>query len=313
MFAYINFKMKNKVITAIFLFISATCFTQEFQAKITVNSSRINTTVDKKIFTTLQNQLNNFFNNRKWTGDAFKQTEKIECNIILNLESVADQNSYKAQLLVQAGRPVFGTTYNAALLNYQDADVSFKYTEYQPIEFNETRIGGSEPFAANLTAILAYYANIILGFHYDSFSPKGGEKYFLKAQNIVNNAPEANGLNGWKAFDGLRNRYWLIENITNTKGNILHSVLYEYYRNGFDKMISNEKEAVKSFLQAFTLLKSYSQDNLNSMFVQFFLQNKLQEITDIFNRGSADDKTKAVEILSSLDPANSSKYAEAIK
>jgi len=111
---------------------------------------------------------------------------------------------------------------------------------------------------------------LILGFSYDSFSPKGGDKYFQKAQYIVNNAPEGNNINGWKAFDGLRNRYWLAENLTNSRNNILHSVIYGYYRSGFDKMITDEKDAVNNFVQALTLLKTFNQENPNSMICAVF-------------------------------------------
>jgi len=293
--------------------ISTVSFSQEFQAKVTVNASRINTSVDKKIFTTLQNQLTNFINNRKWTSETYKPTEKIDVNFVLNIESIVETNVYKAQLLIQSARPVFSSTYQAALINYQDADVTFKYIEYQPVEFNESRIAGSDAFAANLTAIVAYYANMILGLNYDSFSPKGGEKYFQKAQYIVNNAPEGNNLNGWKAFDGLRNRFWLAENLTNSRNNILHSIIYGYYRNGFDKMVSNQKEAIPNFIQALTQLKTFNQETPNSMFVQFFMQNKIAELTGIFKLGTMEDKAKAIEILSNLDPSNTGKYNEELK
>jgi hypothetical protein len=152
-----------------------------------------------------------------------------------------------------------------------------------------------------------------LGFNYDSFSPKGGDKYFQKAQYIVNNAPEGNNINGWKAFDGLRNRYWLAENLTNSRNNILHSVIYGYYRSGFDKMITDEKDAIGNFVQALTLLKTFNQENPNSMFVQFFMQNKFVELTGVFKRGGIEDKTKGVELLSNLDPANSGKYNEELR
>ncbi len=296
-----------------FFAIAVTCSAQEFQAKITVNSSRIATTIDKKIFTTLQNQLTNFFNNRKWTDDTYKQTEKIDVNFVLNLESIAETNVYKAQLLIQSARPVFGSTYQAALVNFQDADVLFKYIEYQPIEFNESRVSGSDAFSGNLTAIFAYYANMILGLNYDSYAPKGGDKYFQKALYIVNNAPEGSNINGWKAFDGLRNRYWLVENLTNTRNNILHSVLYDYYRGGFDKMINDQTKAIASFNKSLLQLKTFNTENPNSMFVQFFMQNKMQELTGVYKLGSLDDKTKAIDVLSNLDPANGSKYSEALQ
>ena len=305
--------MKKNSLFFILVIMAITSYSQEFQAKISVNASRINSTIDKKIFTTLQNQLTNFFNNRKWTNDTYKTTEKIECNFVLNIESITEANIYKAQLLLQTTRPVFGSTYQTALINYQDADVTFKYIEFQPIEFNENRVAGSDAYAANLTAVFAYYANMILGFNYDSYSPKGGEKYFLKAQYIVNNAPEANSISGWKAFDGLRNRYWLAENLSNTRNNILHSVLYGYYRSGFDKMVSDEKDAVNNFMQSLSQLKTFNQETPNSMFVQFFMQNKMQELTGIFKQGTPEDKTKAAEILSNLDPSNGGKYIEALR
>ena len=304
---------KNSIVFILVTIISSNIFAQEFQAKISVNATRINTSVDKKIFTTLQNQLINFFNNRKWSSDVYKQTEKIECNFLLNIESQVEANTYKAQLIIQSARPIFSTTYQSALINYQDADVVFKYIEYQPIEFNENRVGGNDAMAANLTAILAYYANMILGLNYDSYSPKGGEKYFQKAQNIVNNAPEGNGINGWKAFDGLRNRYWLAENLSNPRNNILHSVLYGYYRSGFDKMIANEKDAVSNVIQALDQLKTFNTETPNSMFVQFFMQNRMTELIGVAKRGTLENKTKALEILSNLDAPNSGKYSEGLR
>ena len=205
-------------------------FAQELQSRVTVNASRVPTSVDKKIVQTLQTQLTNFINNRKWTADAVQPQEKIQCSFLLNVESVVETNVYKASLTIQAARPVFNSSYSTALINYQDADFTFKYVEYQPVEFNENRVQGSDPLVGNLTATFAYYANIILGLDYDSFSPKGGDLYFQKAQNIVNNAPENRNISGWKAFDGSRNRYWLAENLLNNRFNVVHDVIYGYYK-----------------------------------------------------------------------------------
>jgi Domain of unknown function (DUF4835) len=138
-------------------------------------------------------------------------------------------------------------------------------------------------------------------------------KNIQKAQYIVNNAPEGNGLNGWKAFDGLRNRYWLIENLTNPRNNILHSVIYGYYRNGFDKMALNQKDAMPNFIQALNQLKTFNIETPNSMFVQFFMQNKMQELGGIFKLAGIDDKTKATELLANLDPSNAGKYSEMLQ
>jgi Domain of unknown function (DUF4835) len=301
--------MKHKILLIVALLTGNTIIkAQEITAKVTVNAQRINTTIDKRIFVTLQNQLTNFINSRKWTDDNFKPTEKIECNFLLNLESVVDANVYKGQLIIQAARPVFGTTYRSALLNYQDGDVVFKYIEFQPIVFNESRIAGSDASAANLTAIFAFYCNTILGLSYDSFAQSAGQKYFIKAQNIINNAPEGNGINGWRAFDGLRNRYWISENLSNPKSASLHNVLYSYYRGGLDKMFDNEKEGRTNLIQALNQLKTYNTENQNSMFVQFFLQNRNQEISGILKKGSVEEKSLASNILATLDPANATFY-----
>ncbi len=287
-------------------------YSQEFQAKITVNASRVSTTIDKRIFITLQNQLSNFFNNRKWTSDVYKTNEKIDCNIVLNVENILETNVYKAQLIIQSARPVISSTYQAALFNFQDIDVAFKYIEYQPIEFNENRVAGSDALASNLPAIFAFYANMIVGMHYDSFAPKGGEKYFLKAMNIVNNAPEGSNISGWRVFDGLRNRYWLAENLSNTRNNVLHSVLYDFYRNGYDNMVVIEKNAITGFLKSLQQLKTFNKEIPNSMFVQFFMQNKMQELINIFKRATPEEKSEAIELLSNLDPANAGRYNESL-
>jgi hypothetical protein len=288
-------------------------FSQEFQAKVTVNASRINSSVDKKVFVTLQNQLNNFINNRKWTTDEFKPNEKIECSFLLNLESIAETNVYKASLIIQAARPVFNSSYQTALLNFQDADLTFKYIEFQPIDFNENRVQGNDPLIGNLTATLAFYCYTILGLDYDSFSPKGGDKFYQKAQSIVNNAPEASNISGWKLFDGLRNRYWLNENLVNTRYNIIHDVIYSYYRSGLDKMYDKEAEASVSILQTIAQLQAFNQENSNTMFVQVFMQSKTSELIGIFKKASSSDKAKAIDLLSKLDIANNQRFKDELK
>ncbi len=286
---------------------------QEIQSKVTVMAQRVNTTVDKKIFTTLQNQLTNFINNRKWTKDTYLQQEKIECNFLLNIESIVETNVYKASLTVQAARPVFNTGYQAALINFQDAEVTFKYVEYQPVEFNETRVAGNDPIVANLTAVFAYYVNVILGLDYDSFSPKAGDIYFQKALNIVNNAPDSRNINGWKPFDGLRNRYWLVENLQNSRYNVIHDIIFEYYRDGLDKLYDDDATGRKNILSALGKLQNFNTENPNTMILQFFMQSKSSELIGIFKKAPLQDKNKALELLLLLDIPNTSKYKDELK
>lgn len=292
---------------------AATASSQELLARVSVVASRVNSTVDKKIFTTMQTQLNNMLNNRKWTADQFQPNEKIECSFLLNIESSTDANTYKASLTIQAARPIFNATYQSALVNFIDPDFTFKYVEFQPVEFNENRVQGTDAAAANLTAIFAYYAYMIIALDYDSFSPKGGENYYRRAQNIVTNAPEGKGVAGWRVFDGSRNRYWLNENLINTRYNILHDVIYNYYRLGMDKMFEAEAEARINILQSLTQLQAFNKENANTMFVQFFLQGRVQELTGVFKKGTPEQRQKAIEILSELDVINASRYKQDLK
>jgi hypothetical protein len=286
---------------------------QEIQCKVTVMAQRVNNTVDRKIFNTLQLQLTNFINNRKWTTETFQSGEKIECNFLLNIDKVLETNVYKASLTVQAARPVFNSSYNAAMVNFQDADVTFRYIEFQPIEFNETRVQGNDPLAANLTAVFAYYVYVVLGLDFDSFAPRGGDPYFQKAQNIVNNAPENRSITGWKVFDGLRNRYFLVDNLMNTRYNVVHDVIYTYYRKGLDAMYDNEAEARAQILTALNQLQTLNQENPNSMIVQFFMQGKSQELIKIFKKATMQEKVKAIDLLQKLDVTNAANYKQEIK
>jgi len=283
---------------------------QELQARITVLSGKVSTQVDKKVFQTLQAALSNFLNNRKWTADVFQPQEKIKCNFLLNIDEDKGGNVYKASLTVQAARPVFNTVYESPLINFQDNDVVFKYVEFQPIEFNENRIQGNDALAANLTATLAYYVNIIIGMDYDSFNPKGGDTYFQKAQFIVNNAPESRDIVGWKAFDGVRNRFKLVENLTDNRFNLVHDAVYSYYRSGMDLFYENEDEGRNGILNALNFLNTINQENPGSMFIQFFFQGKSTELVKVFSRSNTDVKSRARDLLVKLDLTNASAYKE---
>ncbi len=306
-------QVKKYIFLLVFTLINSALIAQELKAKVTVLAGRVNSTVEKKIFITMQSQLNDLLNNRKWTGDGFSQNEKVACSFILNIESILEPNIYKASLTVQAARPIYGTSYQSAMINFIDADVTFKYIEFQPVEFNESRVQGSDAGVANLTAVFAYYAYMVLGLDYDSFSPKGGDEYYRKAQNIVNNAPEAKNIAGWKMFDGVRNRYWLNENLINSRYNVFHDIIYNYYRTGLDKMSENEKEARANLLQTLTQLYSFNKENPNTMILQFFMQGKTQELIGLFKKGNSEERTKAIELLSVLDIVNSSRYKQELQ
>jgi hypothetical protein len=303
--------MHKRILLVILLFAYvATAGSQEIQARLTVITSKIGTNVNKAVFQNLQTGLTNFLNNRKWTTDVFQVAEKIQCNFLLNIEEALPNNVFRARLTVQAARPVYSSTYDSPIINFMDDDVVFRFQEFQPIEFNENRVQGNDPVAANLTAILAYYVNIILGFDYDSFSLRGGDNYFQKAWNIVNNAPESGDIKGWKSFEGLRNRYWLAENLNNNRFALIHDVLYSYYRSGLDLYYENEENARTGIMNSINYLNTINTENPNSMILQFFFQGKSSELVKVFSKARPDIKTRVRDILKKIDITNAAAYNE---
>lgn len=305
--------MRNKIVLLIALtFVYMVAESQEIQARLTVNvnKDRVSTQIDRKIFQTLQSALTNFVNSRKWTNDAFQTAEKIQCNFLLNINEGIGPNVYRSTLTIQAARPAYNSTYQCPLVNYIDENVVFRYVEFQPVEFNENRIQGNDALVSNLTAVFAYWIYIILGFDYDSYSLRGGDPYFIKAQNIVNYAPESSEITGWKNFESQRNRYWLAENINNNRFALFHDAMYSYYRTGVDLFIENEDEARNGLLNCLNYLSTIDKENPNSMIMQFFFQGKSTELIKAFSKAKKDVKDRALKHLLKLDITNARLYNE---
>ncbi len=295
------------------MFVGTGLKAQELNAKVTVLSQKVSTQIDKKIFNTLQTQLTNLLNNRKWTSDNFKSNERIECSFLLTLDREVDKNVYTGSLIIQAARPVYNSSYNSPLINFQDNDFTFKYIEYQPVEFNESRIRGSDGLTSNITAVFAYYTYLILGMDYESFSKGTGEPYFKKMLNIVNNAPEGRDIRGWTQFDGLRNRYWLSENLINTRYTLIHDAFYNYYRASLDNWYDNEQTARQQMLQVLNTLNQFVEENKNTMVMQFFMQGKKDELIKMFKKSPPDERIRAIEILQKVDITNANNYRSELK
>lgn len=305
--------MKNlfALIFTIFTFACATA--QELNAKVTVNAGKVGSNVNKNAFKTLEAALNNFLNNRKWSSVNIKPNEKINCNFLLIIESTETPNVYKGSLTVQSARPVFNSSYNSPIINFKDDDLLFKYVEFQQIDFNDNRVAGNDASVSNLPAILAYYAYMILGFDFDSFSLNGGNPYFLKAQNVVNNAPDTKGISGWKPFDGNRNRYWLAENLLNPKYAQIHTFYYSYYRNGLDQIYDNVDNARTNMVNMLQQFDEFNTINPNTMIQQFFFQGKSAELIQFFSKAAPQQRIQARDILSRIDLTNSNKYSNDLK
>jgi len=297
----------------VLVFVCNIALGQEIKAHITVASNQVGNTVNPNVFRTLQKSLNTFINTRKWTSETFAPNERIECQFFLNLQQTNELNVYDASLTVQAARPVFNTSYLAPIINFKDDNFKFKYVEFQQLEFNDNRVSGSDALVSNLTAVMAYYAYMVLAFDFTSFSPRGGDPYFVKAQNVVNNAPDGRGISGWKAFDGVRNRYWLVENMTNSRYTIMHDVYYNYYRLGLDKFYEDENAARQEVMNVLNLLNNFVTDNPNKMISQFFFQGKSTELVKLFSKAPPQDKMRASEMLQRLDLTNAAKYKDELK
>ena len=307
--------MYKKLLFTSFMIMGAVHFinAQELAASITIQSNKVDNQVDSKIFPQLQIQLKNFINQRKWSNDAFSNEEKIDCSFYITIESVVAPGVYDAKLSIVSNRPVHNASYSSAVLNMQDAKFTFKYQLSQPIEFNENRIQGADPLESNLTATLAYYIYIILGLDYDSFALKAGMPYFNKALNIVYNAPEGSGISGWKSYDGQRNRYILIDNLTKSGNDKVHDVIYSYYREGLDQLTEKPELAKSNILNALINLQDMNEGAVSGMLIPIIMQAKFSEIAGIFSKSDKATRKQLLTTLSSLDIANINKYKEILE
>lgn len=290
-------------------FFSATA--QELRANVSVQPSpQLGNSTDRRVFNTLQTAMAEFINNRRWSDDAYAPGERIECNFLLTVSEALGNNTFRASLTVQAARPVYNSAYNTSILNIQDPNVVFQYVEFQPLEFNEQRIGGTNPLQSNLTAILAFYNYIIIGLDADSFAPRGGDIFFKKALNIVNNAPDGKDISGWKAFEGNRNRYWIQDNLLNTKFSAFHDVMYQYHRLGLDMMYEDVNKGRAAIMNCLNMLTGINADQPNSMIVQQFFLAKSDELLKVFSKAPPQEKVRAGQLLASLDVPNANKYQQ---
>lgn len=282
---------------------------QDVLCKVDVNSDRIQN-VDQKIFSALKRSLTEFVNSRKWTSDNFGPREKIECSFLLNLtEKQPNDNVYKATLNVQSSRPVYNSGYNSALVNFVDREITFRFDESQTLQFDDNRVSGTDQLASNLTAVIAYYVYVIIGMDYDSFSPKGGEEYFKKAQNVVNNAPEeGKNIKGWKAAEGNRNRYWLIDQILNPRFEAFRPMYYNYHRKGLDLLSTKPDEGRKAMLDCIPILTKINNDNPTSILLQFFFNAKSNEFVNVLMQTPVNDRKDYIDQLAKLDVPNTNRY-----
>ncbi|MFT6209915.1 MAG: hypothetical protein ACJAYA_000526 [Bacteroidia bacterium] len=295
----------TRFFTVFFILTSFIAQAQELNCTVSVISPGVQNT-EKRIFETLQNNLREFMNSTRWTNDAFALEERIECSILITVTERISTDRFKASMQVQSSRPAYMSSYNTVMLNVNDQDFTFQYVENQLIQFQENQ------HINQLTSVMAFYAYMIIGADYDSFSPKGGEAFFQKALQIVNNA-QSESERGWKAFESTKNRYWLVENMLNARYESFRNVVYKYHREGLDMMQSDLETGRRAIAECIEPLKVIRLDQPNSYLLTVFFTAKVDELVNIFKESFPDVKTRVANDLMQMDPANANKYQEIIK
>ena len=277
---------------------------QELNCNVQVSAQMIQGS-NREIFVNMQRDIYEFINNTVWTNHVFSYSERLDCNILLNLTDQVSADEFKGTIQIQLRRPAFNTTYNSTMLNFIDNSLQFRYVEFQTLEFDPTT------YRSNLISTLAYYIYVIMGVDYDSYSPLGGTEFFQMAEKIVTNAQNAPEP-GWKPYDGSRNRnrYWLIKNILNKEYEGVRQFIYEYDINGLDKLESRITEARNSMAESLKLVQEVYRKKPDPFmyFLQIIVDSKSDELINIFSEAFPEEKSRVVQILSEIDPANKTKY-----
>ncbi|HRO76273.1 MAG TPA: DUF4835 family protein [Crocinitomicaceae bacterium] len=298
--------MKFKLLI-VSLFISAgSLFAQELncEVSVTTNAKLEVTTVDKEILDELKVVMQNFMNDTKWTDDNFKLEERLNCNIQFQVSRIPSQGVYEGTMQVQLSRPVFNSSYNTILFKHIDESANIQFQRNTIIDFAPNQ------FRSNLSSILAFYAYYMLGLDYDSYSPKGGTKYFEQAFNIVQLA-QSTGDRGWSNNDPKKkSRYNLIDNTLSQLFEPLRDCYYDYHRKGTDMLYEKYTDGLKAIYNALDKLSPIAQSRPNSINIMVFVQGKKNELKALYSDATQEEKTAIVNLLKKLDPVNSAQYME---
>jgi len=296
--------MKQLLLVLSFLLTISYGQAQELNCSINLNSDQVEGS-NKSVFVTLKKSISEFVNNRKWTELTYANAERIECTMNIIVKKM-DVDVFTAEIQVQSRRPVFNSNYYSTLFNFKDNSFTFNYKEFDQLEMNQNTI------TSNLTAVLAYYAYIIIGYDMDSYSRLGGTPYFLAAENIVNSAQGAD-LTGWKAFESTKNRYALVNNLTDEAFKKFREYIYEYHRLGLDDMTSNAINARGKIAEGLPLIREANRARPSAIIISSFMDAKSDELINIFSKGNQKEKADAVEILSDINPSQASRYEKILK
>jgi len=291
-----------KRLLTILLLIPLSIFAQELNCRISINYTQVKN-ANVEIFQNLQKDLMEFMNTTKWTKYIFSNIERIDCSMLLTIESFNGVDEFKGSLQVSSTRPIYMTTLNSPIFSFKDKNIEFKYVENQPLNFNENT------YTDELTSLMAFYAYIILGYDFDTFSRFGGDEFFQKAQKIVDNA-QISPNNGWKAIGSMKedNRYYLAKNLNSELYKPYREAFYLYHRLGMDMMTQDITTGRKNVVLALQKIKQVYQKKPDSYLIQLFVQTKKDEIMNIFSEAPMQQAREVAQIMKIIDPTNADLY-----
>jgi hypothetical protein len=277
---------------------------QDLNCTVDVITTRIQAS-NKQIFEDFKNTVTQFVNNKKWIAEDVNPNEKIDCAFVFEFREF-NIDQFEATLNIQSSRTIYGTNYNSKIFNYVDNDCKFQYAQFQQMEFQENS------YTSNITSILGFYINIIIGLDFDTYKLYGGTSYFKKAQAVRDAA--MNSASGWQSNDGAgnRNRYFLIDNLLDSRFSPFRDALYRYHMKGLDKMTSDIDKGREEVYTSLQDLKKVYDAMPNAFILRIWFNAKSDEIIEIFKQGSPTQKNKAVDLLKKMDPANRSRYEDGI-
>ncbi|MDR0682289.1 MAG: DUF4835 family protein [Dysgonamonadaceae bacterium] len=290
----------NKQISIIILFFTAiiNVQAQELNAKVTVNSDRIQGT-NRNVFITMEKAINQFINTTQWSSTTFSVGERIECTFSIIIQEQPSDNNFRAELLVQSRRPVYNSSYTTTMLNFRETKFDFEYRENAVIEMQQNTLN------SNLEATIAFYANLILALDFDSFSSLGGSLFYRQAQNISTLAQSNMGWSGWSAFDDNRSKGSIINALMDESLKAFRELGYTYHRKGLDEMAANPDRARTTILNALPVLKEIRQVRSSEIILQMFGDSKLDEIVSIAGKATKEEKKEIYDLLRNIYPSMS--------
>jgi hypothetical protein len=288
----------NKIFSFFLLLTFGLTQAQQLNCTVTVNSETLSN-ANLQVFKTLENSLNEFVNQTDWTGKSYKQNEKVNCSMYITILS-NNSDQFSGTIQVQSSRPIYNSSYSSPVLNYNDKDFSFRYTEFENLLFNPTA------FQSNLVSIISFYSYMILGMDEDTFVLESGNPNFEVAQDIANIAQQG-GFKGWSQIDGNQNRYFLINDMISPSFSEIRDTSFDYHT-GLDLMSKDVKSAKEKIKSSLLNLSKLHSSKPNAFLTRLFFDAKSDEILSIFSGGPSVNISDLVESLNKTSPLNSSKW-----